>query len=299
MSGIVYEEHQARKGDVTLQMYRKHPSTGSGWPVLFLVHGSSFSARTTYDLEVPGHPGYSTMEAFANYGYDVWTVDHEGYGRSTRTEGNSDIACGVEDLRIASALVEKATGQHSAVYFGQSSGALRAGAFANACPDRVSKIAFAALTYTGRGSPTLKKRAERLEEWRTVPRRIVDLNYYEGLFTRDVVGLTIPELGAAAAAAEMANGGGSVPNGTYYDMCAKLPVVDPAKVLCPALIIRGDHDGIATDEDLIDFYSRLPHRDKQFVSIEGMAHNTQLGINRARFWHALKSFLDMPARVDG
>ena len=298
MSDIVFEEHQARKGDVTLQMYRKRPASGPA-PVLFLVHGSSFSARSSYDLDVPGHPGYSLMEAFAGFGYDVWTVDHEGYGRSTHTESNSDIACGVEDLKVTAEVVERVTGAHSAIYFGQSSGALRAGAFANACPDRVEKIVFAALTYTGKGSPTLKKRAERLHEWHTVPRRTVDEAYYRGLFTRDVTGLTIPELASAAAASEMANGGGSVPNGTYYDMCANLPVVDPARVLCPALIIRGDHDGIATDEDVQDFYARLPHRDKQLVSIGGMAHNTQLGVNRARFWHAMKAFLDMPPRLDG
>ena len=81
-------------------------------------------------------------------------------------------------------------------------------------------------------------------------------------------------------------------------MCANLPVVDPAKIACPVLIVRGDHDGIATDADVIDFFSRLPHRDKQIVSIGGMAHNTQLGINRGRFWHALKSFLEMPDRAD-
>ncbi|MEX2453547.1 MAG: alpha/beta hydrolase [Rhodospirillaceae bacterium] len=298
MTDIAYEEHVAQKGDVTLQMYRKRPAMG-GAPVLFLVHGSSFSARTSYDLEVPGHPGYSLMEAFAGFGYDVWTMDHEGYGRSTRTESSSDIACGVEDLKAAADVVERVTGAHSAIYFGQSSGALRAGAFANACPNRVDRIVFAALTYTGEGSPTLKKRAERLEEWKTSPRRIVNEAYYLGVFTRDVAGLTIPELATAAAAAEMANGGGSVPNGTYYDMCANLPVVDPAAIVCPALIIRGDHDGIATDADVQDFYARLPHRDKQLVSIGGMAHNTQLGINRARFWHAMKSFLEMPPRVDG
>jgi pimeloyl-ACP methyl ester carboxylesterase len=298
MSDIIFEEHEAHKGDVRLQMYRKHTGT-AGAPVLFLVHGSSFSARSSYDLQVPGQPGYSLMDAFAGYGYDVWTVDHEGYGRSSHTESSSDIACGVEDLKVTAAVVERITGQASAVYFGQSSGALRAGAFANACPERVSKIAFAALTYTGKDSPTLIKRAERLEEWKNNPRRNVDEDYYRGVFTRDVTGLTIPELAPAAAASEMKNGGGSVPNGTYYDMCAKLPVVEPEKIPCPVLIVRGDHDGIATDTDVIDFYSRLPNRDKQLVSIGGMAHNTQLGINRGRFWHALKSFLDMPARADG
>ena len=297
MTDIVFEEHIAQKGDVTLQMYRKRPAAGNA-PVLFLVHGSSFSARSSYDLNVPGHPGHSLMEAFAGFGYDVWTVDHEGYGRSSHTESSSDIACGVEDLKVTAEVFERVTGAKSAVYFGQSSGALRAGAFANACPERVSKIAFAALTYTGKDSPTLIKRAERLEEWKNNPRRDVDEDYYRGVFTRDVTGLTIPELAAAAARSEMENGGGSVPNGTYYDMCAKRPLVEPEKILCPVLIIRGDHDGIATDADVIDFYSRLPHRDKQLVSIGGLAHNTQLGVNRARFWHAMKSFLDMPNRVD-
>jgi alpha-beta hydrolase superfamily lysophospholipase len=39
------------------------------------------------------------MNVFARYGFDVWTMDHEGYGRSSRTSGNSDIASGVEDLK--------------------------------------------------------------------------------------------------------------------------------------------------------------------------------------------------------
>ena len=202
MPDIIFEEHQAQKDDVTLQMYRKHPAA-DGAPVLFLVHGSSFSARSIYDLQVPGHPGHSLMDTFAGFGYDVWMVDHEGYGRSSHTESSSDIACGVEDLKVTAEVVERETGQASAIYIGQSSGALRAGAFANACPERVKKIAFAALTYTGKDSPTLIKRAERLEEWKNNPRRVVDEDYYRGVFTRDVTGLTIPELAPAAAVSEM------------------------------------------------------------------------------------------------
>ena len=34
MTDIVYEEHQAQKGDVTLQMYRRRPASGAA-PVLF------------------------------------------------------------------------------------------------------------------------------------------------------------------------------------------------------------------------------------------------------------------------
>ena len=39
------------------------------------------------------------MDHFAKLGFDVWTLDHEGYGRSSKTDSNSDIASGVEDLR--------------------------------------------------------------------------------------------------------------------------------------------------------------------------------------------------------
>ena len=39
MADIIFEEHEARKGDVRLQMYRKRPAGIEGAPVLFLVHG--------------------------------------------------------------------------------------------------------------------------------------------------------------------------------------------------------------------------------------------------------------------
>lgn len=299
---IVGEEHWARRGDIELFLYRRYSpkarAAAPGKPVLFLVHGSSFSSRTSYDLDIPGKGDYSLMKVFAGLGYDVWTMDHEGYGRSSHTDGFSYIADGVEDLKAAAPIVEAASGRGAFSFFGTSSGALRAGAFANACPERVERMVLAALVWTGEGSPTLKRRAERIDEWRASNRRTVDEATYQGIFSRDVVGLTIPELPAAAAAAEMANGGGSVPNGTYIDMCVNLPQVDPLRIECPVMIFRGDHDGIASDEDVLGFFTALPNKDKQLAMVTGQAHNTTLGINRHRFWHILDGFLSMPGRID-
>ncbi len=292
------DEYWAEKDGVKLYIFRKRIGDGDR-PVLFLVHGSSFSARTTYDLEVPGHEDYSLMDAFARRGFDVWTMDHEGYGKSDHTESFSYIADGVGDLRAAMPIVEQETGRKSYAFFGSSSGALRAAAFAEACPERVTRLALAALVWTGEGSPTLARRREKIAEWQATSRRIVDEAFYQGVFSRDVTGLTVPELPAAAAAAEMANGGGSVPNGTYVDMCINLPVNDPAKIACPVMIFRGDHDGIATDDDVFAFFKALPNKDKQIVMMSGQAHNTTVGVNRERFRHALAAFLSMPARVDG
>ena len=99
-------------------------------------------------------------------------------------------------------------------------------------------------------------------------------------------------------AAEELRYGDSVPTGTYLDMVTKLPLVDPGEIACPVLIIRAEHDGIATDDDILGFYSRLPHADKQIVKIGGLAHTALLGVNRARFHHALHAFLSMPPRLD-
>ena len=70
-------------------------------PILFLVHGSSNSTRSSYDLTVPGKGEYSLMNVMAREGYDVWTMDHDGYGHSGSSGNNSDIASGVEDLKAA------------------------------------------------------------------------------------------------------------------------------------------------------------------------------------------------------
>jgi hypothetical protein len=47
------------------------------------------------------------------------------------------------------------------------------------------------------------------------------------------------------------------------------------------------------------FFRKLPNKDKQLVLMSGQAHNTTIGVNRARFWHALNAFLTMPERLDG
>ncbi|MGB8575486.1 MAG: hypothetical protein WCD56_02840 [Pseudolabrys sp.] len=77
-------------------------------------------------------------------------------------------------------------------------------------------------------------------------------------------------------------------------MTANLPVVDPKKVQAPVLLVRGEYDGIATVEDLFDFYRQLPHGDKQLVILPNTAHSVAVAVNRHLFWHAVRSFLDMP-----
>ena len=295
-------EYWAKKGAVPLYLYRKRVGAPkkeqAGLPVLFLVHGSSNSSRPSFDLTVADHGEYSVMNTFARLGFDVWTMDHENYGRSGRTGGNSDIASGVEDLKAAAEVVTRETGQEKIHFFGESSGALRAGAFAMARPERVGRLVLAAFTYKGEGSSTLAQRARQLDQYRASNRRLRDRDMIRSIFTRDKAGTSDPAVGEALADQEL-KFGDQVPTGTYLDMIVNLPIVDPAKVQSPVQLIRGEYDGIATVDDLADFFKRLPNGDRQFMILPGMAHSVVLGLNREQFWHSMHSFLTMPKPVTG
>jgi len=294
-------EYWAQKGSSRLYMFRKRmgaPRVGQpSLPVLFLAHGSSTSSRSTYDLTVKGRNDYNVMDKFAGFGFDVWTMDFEGYGRSSKAAGKATVADGVEDLKAAVPVIAKETGQQRYHLYGQSSGGLRVGAYAMAQPERVDRLVLAAFTYTGAGSPTLTDRAKQAEFFRANNTRPRDRAMIRSIFTRDKVGTSDPAVGDAMADAELPLGD-TVPTGTYLDMTTNLPVVDPLKVLCPVLMVRGEYDGIATNEDLLNFFTKLPNGDKQYIILPGTAHSVSMGLNRDLFAHVVRAFLEMPKRVD-
>jgi pimeloyl-ACP methyl ester carboxylesterase len=292
-------EYWAKKGDIPLWMYRKRlgaPKAGEpARPVLFFVHGSSVSSRV-FDLNVPGHGEYSVMNEFARHGFDCWTMDHENYGKSGRTSGNADIASGVEDLKAAVEVVTRETGRQKLHFLGESSGALRAGAYAMVAPERADRLVLAAFTYKGEGSPTLTKRAEQLAYYRSHNMRKRDRDMIRSIATRDKPGTSDQAAVEALADVEM-QFGDQVPTGTYLDMTANLPVVKPEKVLSPVLLVRGEYDGIATVADLEEFFNLLPNGDRQFVILPGTAHSVALATNRQLFWHVTRAFLTMPTPI--
>src|ERR1700751_1933776 len=292
-------EYWGKEGGVPLWMFRKRLGApkpgGPSRPVVFFVHGSSVTSRA-FDLTVPGKGEYSVMNEFARYGFDCWTIDHENYGKSGRTSGNSAIAGGVEDLKAAVEVVMRETGRTKFHFVGESSGALRAGAYAMAAPDHIDRLVFAAFTYKGEDSPTLKKRAEQLDYYRSHNLRKRDRDMIRSIATRDKPGTSDPVVMEALADVEL-QFGDQIPTGTYLDMTANLPVVLPERVLAPVLLVRGEYDGIATVVDLEEFYKKLPNGDRQFIILPGTAHSVVLAINRQLFWHVARSFLTMPMPI--
>ena len=180
--------------------------------------------------------------------------------------------------------------------YGISSGALRAAAFAGRHPERVARLALDAFVWTGKGSPTLVERRKKLAEFQSKHRRPIDRKFVHSIFERDHPGTADKATIEAFADAILALDD-SVPTGTYVDMCARLPVVDPAKISVPTIIMRGEFDGIASYEDLIDFFGRLPNADKQFSVMAGISHASFQQKNYLTAYHILHSFFTLPDPV--
>jgi len=295
---IAGTEHWTRKGELKLFLWQKSPPTGQApkGTILF-VHGSSMASQPTFDLQVPGRPDSSAMEWFAARGFDTWCMDHEGYGRSDKSRPiNCDIANGADDLAAGSKYILEKTGAKKLLVYGISSGALRAALFAERHPERVARLALDAFVWTGKGSPTLAERTKKLPEFRSKNRRPIDRAFVRSIFTRDHPG-TADEATIEAFASAILELDDSVPTGTYVDMCSKLPVNDPAKIPVPTIVMRGEFDGIAGFQDLVEFFTLLPNPDKQFTVMAGISHASFQQKNYLTAYHVLHSFFSTPDPV--
>ena len=287
--------HWVEKGDVKLFLWEKPRRAGTAYAgTILFVHGSSMASQPTFDLHVPGRPDSSVMSWFADRGFDTWTMDNEGYGRSSKHRPiNCGIENGAEDLAAGSNYILQKSGKSRLLMYGISSGALKAALFAEQHPERVARLVLDAFVWTGEGSPTLQERVKRLPEFAKMNRRPIDRAFVRSIFARDHAGCAEERTVEAFADAILALDD-SMPTGTYVDMCSKLPMIDPARVLAPTLILRGEYDGIASFDDLIRFFTLLPNMDKQFTVMRGISHASFQQKNYQLVYHLLHAFFTQP-----
>ncbi len=300
VTGVAHWTHKKTPaGDVKLFLWEKFAGDSGagqrGKPAVLFVHGSSMASTPTFDLTVPGRSDSSVMDWFAERGFVCWCVDMEGYGRSAKHRDiYCDIANGAADLAAATDYIAATRGVKSYLTYGISSGALRAALFAQNYPERVARLALDAFVWTGAGAPTLEQRRKKLPEFLANKRRPIDRKFVYSIFERDHPDCADRATVDAFADAILALDD-SMPNGTYIDMCSKLPVVDPAKITVPTLVLRGQFDGIASMADLIDFFVRLPAPDKQFSVLNGISHASFQQKNYKMVYQILHAYFTQPA----
>jgi len=291
-------EHWTAKGAVKLFLWNRKAAAGTRHRgTIFFVHGSSMASQPTFDLHVPGRADSSVMDYFSKLGFDTWTMDNEGYGRSDKKRPiNNDISNGADDLACGTEYVMKQTGAKKMHMYGISSGALKAGLFAERHPDRIERLALDAFVWTGEGSPTLAERKKKLAQFQAMNRRPIDRAFVHSIFNRDHPG-TADDATIEAFADAILTLDDSMPTGTYVDMCSKLPLLDPTRITAPTIVMRGEYDGISAFDDLIEFFKKLPNADKQFAVMAGISHASFQQKNYRVVYHILHSFFTQPEPV--
>ncbi len=85
--------------------------------------------------------------------------------------------------------------------------------------------------------------------------------------------------------------------GIGFSACDRAERSIEEKISAPVLIMRGQWDGIASFQDLANFFARLPNPDKQFVVMPGIAHTSTRSKNWALVYHLLDGYFSQPAPV--
>lgn len=287
--------HQTTSQGQDLFLWEK-PSAGDGparGTILF-VHGSSMASQPTFDVTVEGMPEASVMNWFASRGFDTWCFDCRGYGRSYKGDDVlATISDGADDAMAATDYI-MARGSGPFLTYGISSGALRAALFAQRNPERVTRLALDAMVWTGEGSPTLDQRRQKLDQWRSTTRRPQNEEFMWSIFNRDHPG-TVHDRIAQPFIDQVLALDDSMPNGTYIDMCANLPLIDPTRLRAATVIMRGEYDGIAGMDDLLAFFKLLPNPDKEFAVMPGISHASFTQKNFLLAYQILHAFFTRPA----
>jgi pimeloyl-ACP methyl ester carboxylesterase len=246
--------------------------------VALLVHGATWSGRPDFDLQIRD---YSLMDFLARHGYDVFAIDIHGYGRSEKTERDwSSTASAALDVGAALAEISKLRGVPKIRVFGWSWGTMITGLLAMEQPEHIARLILFGPVWKGSGQTGPPPK----EQYR-VNSEAAAREDFDG---RDAE----PEVVALYAREALAADPRS-PNGVRLDV-QKLPLVDPARIKVPTLILRGDQDPVSTETEMLEFFGKLGTTDKSYLSLPNAGHAALLERGHLKFQHAVLAFFDAP-----
>lgn len=295
---IVGEAHFAMRDGLRIYLWEKHKaglgdSFAASGKVAILVHGGTWSGRPDFDLQIRD---YSLMDFLATNGYDVWAIDIHGYGHSDKTDKDwSGVQSAAADIDAAVEYIAKLRGVSSVNLLGWSAGTQRAGLYAMQHQERVRKLILYAPHWRGTADyrDRVRKRIENggkpLGQYRVNTEAAARSDFVEGelaqnpQFEEDVVALYARE----ALQTDPRSPNAFVDN-------ANGPVLDPQQIAVPTMLIFGEYDYAAKEEDLLPFFSQLKTRDKQYVLLPHGGHALMLEKDHRRFQHEVLGFFDRP-----
>jgi pimeloyl-ACP methyl ester carboxylesterase len=278
--------------------------------VLLLVHGNGIPGDVAFDLD---YANCSMMRYFARAGWDAFTFDLEGCGRSTRPllmdapsafpESKAPINAEVtiNDVERVVDFISNLRGVKQVYLLGRSMGAHQtAPLYAIRHPEKVAKLVLVAPGYK-----LLPEWAERMRQGVDAFETKIKVRYggvsLKGWFRfGSKEAIIIPGAFEAYREALLASdpksgelgGKRRVPLGRLVDVLRAKPLFDASQVTVPTLVLRGVHDAFATREDNQLLTEELGSEVKQFVEIPDASHFLSYEKGNAQYFKAVKDFLE-------
>jgi pimeloyl-ACP methyl ester carboxylesterase len=332
---LVTQEFMVPTADPGIRLYvrNKHPVGVSAYPadkILLFVHGATYPAETSFDLELNG---LSWMDYIARRGYDVYLVDVRGYGRSSRPPEmdkpagqNAPIVhttTAVQDVGTAVDFILRRRHVAKLDLMGWSWGTIIMGWYTAQHDDQVVKLVLYAPVWL-RQTQSLTDPGSRLGAYRTVSVAAARARWLHGV-PQDQQATLIPpgwfdawaratfppatSAGAASAAAASSNtdpapalGLLRAPNGVTADgrdyWNVGKPMYDPGDIRVPTFLAHAEWDADAPNDMLYAYFARLTHTPyKRFVQIGEGTHTVIMEKNRMQLFEAVQQFLDESSPV--
>ena len=288
---------------------------GAGKVVLF-VHGAGTPAEVAFDVP---YKDYSWMGFLARAGYDVFSVDMIGYGRSTRPALMSD-ACNLtaaqqESLGLKRCAKTAQVNQGSVLdewrdidvavdylrtlrrvdkvnLVAWSQGGPRAGGYASQHPEKVLRVAILAPAYARTlpatpaptADPVLMNTQSRAEFDANWDRQVGCVDQYEPETSRSVWS---EMLASDPVGATWGTGVRRAPN---VASAGWGPAV-AAKMTTPMLIITGVHDKQVPPDRVRELYADLGSKEKIFIDLACSSHNAMWERNHLLLFRATEEWL--------
>jgi pimeloyl-ACP methyl ester carboxylesterase len=289
---VAGKEHYVTRDGLRIYLWEKYRADRDGafsktGKVALLVHGGTRSGRSLYDLQIRD---YSLMDFLARNDYDVWAIDIHGYGHSDKAATDwIDSHSAAADIAAAVDYITKLRGVEKIDLLGCSAGTQRTGVYVMEHPERVAKWIFhagfwkATADFREFNRKRMENGGQPLPRSRPTTEQDFRDGFVEGQFEEDVVEESV-KVGLQMDPQR--------PN--VFAEWVKLPILDPARITVPTMIIYGENDFAAKHEDLLPFYSQLNTSDKSYVLLPGSGHMMMLEKNHCRFQHEVLSFFDRP-----
>ena len=247
---------------------------------ILLVHGRTWSALPDFDLQVDGED-LSLMEGLVAEGYAVYAVDLRGYGETPRDEtGWLTPGRAADDVNIVLDWIAQQGGRKTRPHlFGWSRGSTISQLAAQRRPNDIASLTlFGYWLNPDDKFPMDETDAEPARETNTAQAAASDF----------IVPGSISEK-AVDAYVKMALAADPVKTDLRAD--SDYNALDPSKLTMPVLIIAGEHDPLAPDENLAKLFTRIGTGHKQWVSVPGGDHAAFLESPRAYFINEVVAFL--------